>query len=217
MVLFSFCFPSCSSITFSMLKLAKEANIRQHPGFFLFTCLIHHYFYFLSQLYAYQKKKKNRFNSELAMVVLFSYFSRSRSSTTSSHRWGWTSAARMDKCSANSVDSGNVHKAAMVMNGFAHQCVCIGDVGVYGGHVHRRLMSKMLGRIGDSPLIRFGTYTCDACVVSCMLKWDVATVMEYKGLPLQQAIDYCVRCTMQNIRRQLLSIISQYKLFTNLY
>jgi isoaspartyl peptidase/L-asparaginase-like protein (Ntn-hydrolase superfamily) len=78
-------------------------------------------------------------------------------------------------------------------------------------------MSKMLGRIGDSPLIGFGTYTCGTCAVSCMLKWDVATVMEYKGLPLQQIVDYYVRGMMQNIRRQLLSIISQYKLFTNLY
>ena len=78
-------------------------------------------------------------------------------------------------------------------------------------------MSKMLGRIGDSPLIRFGIYTCYACAMSFMLKWDVATVMEYKGLPLQQAVDYYVRGTIQNIRRQLLSIISQYKLFTKLY
>jgi hypothetical protein len=53
------------------------------------------------------------------MVVLFSYFSRSRSSTTSSHRWGWTNAARMDKCSVNKVDSDNVHKAGMVMNGLS--------------------------------------------------------------------------------------------------
>jgi hypothetical protein len=42
---------------------------------------------------------------------------------------------------------------------------------VCGGHVHRRLMSKMLRRIGDSPLIRFGTYTCGACAMSGMLKW----------------------------------------------
>jgi hypothetical protein len=47
-------------------------------------------------------------------------------------------------------------------------------------------MSKMLGSIRDSPLIRFDTYTCGVCAVSCMLKWDMATVMEYKGLPLQQ-------------------------------
>jgi hypothetical protein len=63
----------------------------------------------------------------------------------------------------------------------AHQCVRIGDVGVCGSHVHR-LMSKMLGRIGDSPLIRFGTYTCGACAVLGTLKWDMATVMEYKAL-----------------------------------
>jgi isoaspartyl peptidase/L-asparaginase-like protein (Ntn-hydrolase superfamily) len=78
-------------------------------------------------------------------------------------------------------------------------------------------MSKMLGRIGNSSLIRFSTYTCGACAVSDTLKWDMTTVMEYKGLPLQQAVDYYVRGTMQNIRRKLLSIISQYKLFTNIY
>jgi isoaspartyl peptidase/L-asparaginase-like protein (Ntn-hydrolase superfamily) len=88
---------------------------------------------------------------------------------------------------------------------------------VCGSHVHRRLMSKMLGRIEDSPLIRFDTYTCGVCAVSCMFKWDVSTIMEYKGLPLQQAVDCYVRDTLQNIRRQLLSIISQYKLFINLY
>jgi isoaspartyl peptidase/L-asparaginase-like protein (Ntn-hydrolase superfamily) len=48
---------------------------------------------------------------------------------------------------------------------------------VCGDHVHRRLMSKMLGRIGDSPLIRFDTYTCGACAVSGTLKWDMTTVM----------------------------------------
>jgi hypothetical protein len=85
MVLFSFCLPSCSSTNFNTLKLAKEASRRQHSGFFLFTRLIHHYLYLLSQLYAYQKKK-NRFNSELIMVVIFSYFLCSRSSTTSSNR-----------------------------------------------------------------------------------------------------------------------------------
>jgi hypothetical protein len=122
----------------------------------------------------------------------------------------------MDKCSANSVDSDDIHKVGMVMNEL-HISVYIGDVRVCSGHVHIQLMSKMLGRIGVSPLIRFGTYTCGACAVSCTLKWDVVTVMEYKGLSLQQAVDYYVRGTMQNIRRQLLSIISQYKLFTNLY
>lgn len=129
----------------------------------------------------------------------------------------------MDKCSTNGqVQREQCGQWQRTQGGHgdervAHQCVRIGDVGVCGGHVHRQLMSKMLERIGDSPLIRFDTYTCGVCAVSCTLKWDVATVMEYKGLPLQQVVDYYVRGTMENIRRQLLSIISQYKLFTNLY
>jgi L-asparaginase / beta-aspartyl-peptidase len=65
------------------------------------------------------------------------------------------------------------------------------------------LMNKMTGRIGDSPLIGSGTYACDVCAVSCTgegeaiirstLARDVAAVMEYKGLPLQEAVDYCVK------------------------
>jgi L-asparaginase / beta-aspartyl-peptidase len=99
----------------------------------------------------------------------------------------------MDKCCANNVDNNNVHKADMVMNGLHISVYASETLGWCGGHVHRRLMSKMLGRIGDSPPIKFGTYRCDACAVSCTLKWDMATFMEYKGLPLQQAVDYYVR------------------------
>ncbi|XP_028077758.1 uncharacterized protein LOC114279667 [Camellia sinensis] len=62
------------------------------------------------------------------------------------------------------------------------------------------LMNKMSGRIGDSPLIGAGTYACEVCGVSCTgegeaiirgtLARDVAAVMEYKGLGLQEAVDY---------------------------
>jgi hypothetical protein len=54
---FSFCLPSCSWTTFSMLKLAKEASRRQHPGFFLFTRFIHHFFLFLISVVCLPKKK----------------------------------------------------------------------------------------------------------------------------------------------------------------
>ncbi|WCJ35484.1 Isoaspartyl peptidase/L-asparaginase [Euphorbia peplus] len=64
------------------------------------------------------------------------------------------------------------------------------------------LMNKMTGRIGDSPLIGSGTYACDVCGVSCTgegeaiirgtLARDVAAVMEYKGLGLQEAVDYVI-------------------------
>ncbi|KAJ0086230.1 hypothetical protein Patl1_08893 [Pistacia atlantica] len=62
------------------------------------------------------------------------------------------------------------------------------------------LMNKMSGRIGDSPLIGAGTYACELCGVSCTgegeaiirgtLARDLAAVMEYKGLELQEAVDF---------------------------
>ncbi|KAK4381393.1 putative isoaspartyl peptidase/L-asparaginase 2 [Sesamum angolense] len=64
------------------------------------------------------------------------------------------------------------------------------------------LMNKKVGRIGDSPLIGAGTYACDLCGVSCTgegeaiirgtLARDTAALMEYKGLGLQEAVDYVI-------------------------
>ncbi|KAL0366207.1 UNVERIFIED_CONTAM: putative isoaspartyl peptidase/L-asparaginase 2 [Sesamum radiatum] len=64
------------------------------------------------------------------------------------------------------------------------------------------LMNKKVGRIGDSPLIGAGTYACDLCGVSCTgegeaiirgtLARDVAALMEYKGLGLQEAVEYVI-------------------------
>ncbi|WJX35222.1 beta-aspartyl-peptidase [Trifolium repens] len=65
------------------------------------------------------------------------------------------------------------------------------------------LMNKMSGRIGDSPLIGAGTYACEVCGVSCTgegeaiirgtLARKVAAVMEYKGLSLQEAVDFVIK------------------------
>ncbi|KAJ4833402.1 hypothetical protein Tsubulata_028612 [Turnera subulata] len=65
------------------------------------------------------------------------------------------------------------------------------------------LMNKRTGRIGDSPLIGSGTYACDLCAVSCTgegeaiiratLARDVAAVMEYKGLGLQEAVNFVIK------------------------
>ncbi|CBI19471.3 unnamed protein product, partial [Vitis vinifera] len=65
------------------------------------------------------------------------------------------------------------------------------------------LMNKMSGRIGDSPLIGAGTYAGELCGVSCTgegeaiirgtLSRDVAAVMEYKGLGLQEAVDFVIK------------------------
>ncbi|KAL9264558.1 putative isoaspartyl peptidase/L-asparaginase 2 [Drosera capensis] len=65
------------------------------------------------------------------------------------------------------------------------------------------LMNKMAGRIGDSAIIGAGTYACELCGVSCTgegeailratLARDVAAVMEYKGMRLQEAVDYVLK------------------------
>lgn len=65
------------------------------------------------------------------------------------------------------------------------------------------LMNKMSGRIGDSPIIGSGTYACKLCAVSCTgegeailrgtLARDVAAVMEYKGLGLQEAVTFVIK------------------------
>ncbi|KAG6489262.1 probable isoaspartyl peptidase/L-asparaginase 2 [Zingiber officinale] len=78
------------------------------------------------------------------------------------------------------------------------------------------LMNKMNGRIGDSPLIGSGTYACDACAVSCTgegeaiirstLARDVAALMEYKGLGLQEAVDYAVKERLDEGKAGLIAV-----------
>ncbi|XP_008796739.3 probable isoaspartyl peptidase/L-asparaginase 2 [Phoenix dactylifera] len=78
------------------------------------------------------------------------------------------------------------------------------------------LMNKMIGRIGDSPLIGSGTYACDLCAVSCTgegeaiirstLARDVAAVMEYKGLGLQEAVDYIIKNRLDEGQAGLIAV-----------
>ncbi|KAK9118808.1 hypothetical protein Scep_016901 [Stephania cephalantha] len=68
------------------------------------------------------------------------------------------------------------------------------------------LVNKMLGRIGDTPIIGAGTYANGLCAVSATGKGeaimqatvarDVAALMEYKGLSLKDAAKYVIEeCT----------------------
>eukprot|EP01126_Amoeba_proteus_P043755 TRINITY_DN4822_c0_g2_i1.p1 TRINITY_DN4822_c0_g2~~TRINITY_DN4822_c0_g2_i1.p1 ORF type:complete len:303 (-),score=57.99 TRINITY_DN4822_c0_g2_i1:313-1221(-) len=62
------------------------------------------------------------------------------------------------------------------------------------------LSNKRYGRVGDSPIIGAGTYADKNCGISCtgegeffiknVVAYDVAAVMKYKGLPLQEAADF---------------------------
>ncbi|KAJ0986757.1 hypothetical protein J5N97_005113 [Dioscorea zingiberensis] len=78
------------------------------------------------------------------------------------------------------------------------------------------LMNKMTGRIGDSPLIGAGTYACNLCAVSCTgegeaiirgtLARDVAALMEYKGLGLQEAVDYVINERLDEGKAGLIAV-----------
>lgn len=64
------------------------------------------------------------------------------------------------------------------------------------------LVNKMVGRIGDTPIIGAGTFANNLCAVSATGKGesiirgtvarDVAALMEFKGLSLQEAASYVV-------------------------
>lgn len=63
-------------------------------------------------------------------------------------------------------------------------------------------INKMVGRIGDTPIIGAGTYANNLCAVSATGKGeaiirttvarDVAALMEFKGLSLKEAAAYVV-------------------------
>ena len=73
-----------------------------------------------------------------------------------------------------------------------------------GGTSTGGMSNKQYGRIGDSPIIGAGTYADNnTCAVSCtghgeyFIRWtvarDIAALMEYKGLSVQQAADEVLR------------------------
>ncbi|KZV56195.1 L-asparaginase family protein [Dorcoceras hygrometricum] len=80
------------------------------------------------------------------------------------------------------------------------------------------LMNKMVGRIGDSPIIGAGTYACDVCGVSCTgegeaiirgtLARDVAALMEYKGLSLQESVDYVIKNRLDQGKAGMIAVSS---------
>ncbi|KAJ8453268.1 hypothetical protein Cgig2_008152 [Carnegiea gigantea] len=80
------------------------------------------------------------------------------------------------------------------------------------------LMNKRSGRIGDSPIIGAGTYACNLCGVSCTgegeailratLAREVAAVMEYKGLRLQEAVDFVIKERLDEGKAGLIAVSS---------
>ena len=72
------------------------------------------------------------------------------------------------------------------------------------------MTNKKYGRIGDSPLIGSGTYANNkTCAISCtghgevfikaVAAYDVSCLMEYKGMSLQEAMDFTVNTKLKNM------------------
>jgi L-asparaginase / beta-aspartyl-peptidase len=81
------------------------------------------------------------------------------------------------------------------------------------------MTNKRYGRVGDAPIIGAGTYANNnTCAVSCtghgeyfirnVVAYDVAALMEYKGLTLQKAAQYVVndKLEKQDARGGLIAI-----------
>ncbi|XP_072952382.1 isoaspartyl peptidase/L-asparaginase [Typha angustifolia] len=82
-------------------------------------------------------------------------------------------------------------------------CVAVdGDGNLAAATSTGGLVNKMVGRIGDTPIIGAGTYANPFCAVSATGKGesiiratiarDVAALMEYKGLSLKEAAAYVI-------------------------
>ena len=87
---------------------------------------------------------------------------------------------------------GTVGAAACDVNGNIAACTSTGG-----------MTNKKYGRIGDSPIIGAGTYANNkTCAISCtghgemfirsVAAYDVSCLMEYKGMSLQEAMDFVV-------------------------
>lgn len=83
-------------------------------------------------------------------------------------------------------------------------CVAVdGDGNLAAATSTGGLVNKMVGRVGDTPIIGAGTYANTYCAVSATgrgetiirgtVARDVAALMEYKGLSLKEAAAYVVK------------------------
>lgn len=71
------------------------------------------------------------------------------------------------------------------------------------------MMNKMVGRLGDTPVIGAGTYANNTtCAVSCtghgeffirnVVAYDLSALMEYRGMPLNEAAGYIINEKLKN-------------------
>ncbi|XP_051151023.1 probable isoaspartyl peptidase/L-asparaginase 2 [Andrographis paniculata] len=129
----------------------------------------------------------------------------------------------LESCGAAAVENPPLHMNGLPISVYAPEtvgCVVVDSQGHCAAATSTGgLMNKMVGRIGDSPLIGSGTYACDICAVSCTgegeaiirgtLARDVAAVMEYKGLDLQEAVDFVIGKRLDKGKAGLIAVSSK--------
>ncbi|KAK9112673.1 hypothetical protein Scep_020192 [Stephania cephalantha] len=139
-----------------------------------------------------------------------------------------TAVPSLETCSASAGATPLTDTPLQLMNGLPISvyvpetvgCVVVDSEGrCAAGTSTGGLMNKMSGRIGDSPLIGAGTYACNICSVSCTgegeaiirgtLARDVAAVMEYKGLKLQEAVDWVVNNRLDGGQAGMIAVSSE--------
>ncbi|HEY4311821.1 MAG TPA: isoaspartyl peptidase/L-asparaginase [Pirellulales bacterium] len=120
-----------------------------------------------------------------------SYFS------TEAKRKQWLEAVEREKRKRAKANKGTVG------------CVALDKQGnLAAGTSTGGLTNKKWGRVGDSPILSAGTYADNAtCAVSCTgtgeffirssIAFHVSALMAYKGLPLDQAVDYAINKVLE--------------------
>lgn len=109
---------------------------------------------------------------------------------------------RLDHSKDNAKKFGTVGAVALDKNGNVAAATSTGG-----------MTNKKYGRIGDSSIIGAGTYANNAtCAVSCtghgepflraVSAYDVSCLMEYKGLPLEEATNYLIHEKMKQSHLQ---------------
>lgn len=112
------------------------------------------------------------------------------------------SATQLDHASLNDKKFGTVGAVALDTKGNLAAATSTGG-----------MTNKMLGRVGDSPIIGSGTYANNnTCAISCtghgehfiknVVAHDVSCLMEYKGLSLQEACDFVVMNKLKSIESE---------------
>jgi beta-aspartyl-peptidase (threonine type) len=109
------------------------------------------------------------------------------------------SSTQLDHASLNDKKFGTVGAVALDIHGNLAAATSTGG-----------MTNKMLGRVGDSPIIGAGTYANNnTCAISCtghgehfiknVVAHDVSCLIEYKGLSLQEACNFVVMNKLKSI------------------